>query len=264
MARLDPVAFGFEQEHSSEAESESAFDHESAGQQAASVLNARFAGLTARELVERALTEIFPGRIALVSSFGAESAVLLHLVASIDRSIPVVFMDTLRLFPETLAYRDQLVERLGLTEVRTITPDPAALAAADPHKALWMLDADACCRIRKTEPLARAMEGFDAWFTGRKRFQAATRSAIQAFEQDGDRIKVNPLAAWTIDDLKAYVAEHELPPHPLVANGYPSIGCVPCTSKVKPGEDARAGRWRGLDKTECGIHLGLENDGSGI
>ena len=250
MARLDPVAFGF--------------DHESAGLQEAAVLNARFAGLPARELVRRALTEIFPGRIALVSSFGAESAVLLHLVASIDRTIPVVFMDTLRLFPETLAYRDALADRLGLTDLRTILPDAEKLAAADPHKALWMTDADACCRIRKTEPLARAMEGFDAWFTGRKRFQASTRAAIQSFEQDGVRIKVNPLATWSVDDLKAYVVEHDLPPHPLVAAGYPSIGCVPCTSKVKPGEDARAGRWRGLDKTECGIHLGLENDGSGI
>jgi len=250
MGRLDPIAFGF--------------DHENAGLQQAALLNARFVGLSAQELVARALDEIFPGRIALVSSFGAESSVLLHLVASVDRHVPVVFMDTLRLFPETLAYRDQLAERLGLTNVRTILPDAEKLSAADPHKALWMTDADACCHIRKTEPLARAMEGFDAWFTGRKRFQAATRAAIQSFEQDGARIKVNPLASWGVDDLSAYIARHELPPHPLVAEGYPSIGCKPCTSKVKPGEDARAGRWRGLEKTECGIHLGLENDGSGI
>jgi len=250
MGRLEPVAFGF--------------DHESAGLQEAAILNARFAGLTAQQLVARSLDEIFPGKIALVSSFGAESSVLLHLVASIDRNVPVVFMDTLRLFPETIAYRDQLAERLGLTDVRTITPDAQKLASVDPYKALWMTDADACCYVRKTEPLARAMEGFDAWFTGRKRFQAATRAAIQSFEQDGTRIKVNPLATWSSTELKAYVAEHDLPPHPLVAQGYPSIGCQPCTSKVKPGEDARAGRWRGLDKTECGIHLGLENDGSGI
>ncbi|WEK51882.1 MAG: phosphoadenylyl-sulfate reductase [Candidatus Kaistia colombiensis] len=250
MGRLEPIASGF--------------DHESAGLQEAAILNARFAGLSAQDLVARSLEEIFSGRIALVSSFGAESSVLLHLVASIDRNVPVVFMDTLRLFPETTAYRDALVERLGLTDIRTITPDPAVLAKADPYKALWMTDADACCRIRKTEPLARAMEGFDAWFTGRKRFQAATRAAIQAFEPDGARIKVNPLASWSVEDLKAYIAQYQLPPHPLVAQGYPSIGCQPCTSKVKPGEDARAGRWRGLDKTECGIHLGLENDGSGI
>lgn len=250
MGRLEPVAFGF--------------DHESAGLQEAAILNARFSGLTAEQLVARSLDEIFPGKIALVSSFGAESAVLLHLVASIDRHVPVVFVDTLRLFPETLAYRDALADRLGLTDMRTVKPEPEKLASADPYKALWMTDADACCRIRKTEPLARAMEGFDAWFTGRKRFQAATRAAIQSFEQDGARIKVNPLAAWGVDELKAYMAEHDLPPHPLVAQGYPSIGCQPCTSKVKPGEDARAGRWRGLEKTECGIHLGLENDGSGI
>ena len=250
MGRLEPVAFGF--------------DHESAGLQEAAILNARFSGLTAQQLVARSLDEIFPGKIALVSSFGAESAVLLHLVASIDRHVPVVFVDTLRLFPETLAYRDALADRLGLTDMRTVKPEPEKLASADPYKALWMTDADACCRIRKTEPLARAMEGFDAWFTGRKRFQAATRAAIQSFEQDGARIKVNPLAAWGVDELKAYMAEHDLPPHPLVAQGYPSIGCQPCTSKVKPGEDARAGRWRGLEKTECGIHLGLENDGSGI
>jgi phosphoadenosine phosphosulfate reductase len=250
MGRLEPVAFGF--------------DHESAGLQEAAILNARFSGLTAQELVARSLEEIFPGKIALVSSFGAESAVLLHLVASIDRHVPVVFVDTLRLFPQTLAYRDTLADRLGLTDMRTVKPEPEQLAVADPYKALWMTDADACCHIRKTEPLARAMEGFDAWFTGRKRFQAATRAAIQSFEQDGARIKVNPLASWGVDELKAYMAEHELPPHPLVAQGYPSIGCQPCTSKVKPGEDARAGRWRGLEKTECGIHLGLENDGSGI
>lgn len=239
------------------------FDHDSAGLEPAAIWNARFGGLSSREIVERAVFELFPGRIALVSSFGAESAVLLHLVASVDRSVPVVFIDTLRLFPETLAYRDRLVERLGLSDVRTVTPDPEAVADKDRYKALWMTDADLCCQIRKTEPLTRALKGFDAWFTGRKRFQAATRSQISFFESDGARTKVNPLASWSSGELKAYLADHDLPPHPLVAEGYPSIGCLPCTSKVKPGEDERAGRWRGLEKTECGIHLG-EADGSGI
>lgn len=226
-------------------------------------LNAAHGDRPAREIVARAL-DLFGRRIALVSSFGADSAVLLHLAASVDRAIPVVFVDTGRLFPETLAHRDRLIETLGLADVRTVGPDPAKLANADPYKALWMSDPDACCRIRKTEPLARALAGFDAWFTGRKRFQAATRAAIPVFEADGARTKVNPLAGWTSADLKAYAAEQGLPAHPLVAEGYPSIGCVPCTSKVAAGEDERAGRWRGLDKTECGIHLGLEADGSGI
>lgn len=243
-----------------------AFDHraETATPAAeAALLNARHGDLSAPEIIARAIDR-FGEKIALVSSFGAESAVLLHIAASVDRSVPVVFVDTGRLFPETLAYRDTLIEALGLTDVRTVGPDPAKLANADPYKALWMTDADACCRIRKTEPLSRALEGFDAWFTGRKRFQAATRAAIPVFEADGVRIKVNPLAAWNSAELKAYAAEKGLPAHPLVAQGYPSIGCVPCTSKVKEGEDERAGRWRGLDKTECGIHFGLEIDGSGI
>jgi phosphoadenosine phosphosulfate reductase len=153
---------------------------------------------------------------------------------------------------------------LGLTDVRSVTPDPDRLHARDPHRALWMTDPDLCCRIRKTEPLARALENLDAWFTGRKRFQGATRAALRLFEADGERIKINPLANWGADDLKAYMERHDLPAHPLVARGYPSIGCEPCTSRVAPGEDPRAGRWRGTDKIECGIHTGLEADGSGI
>ncbi len=239
-----------------------AFDHENAGLEDAALLNARFGQLESRDAVAKAL-ELFGDRIAVVSSFGAESSVLLHLVASVSRDIPVVFIDTLRLFPETLAYRDTLIETIGLRQVRSVTPDEAVLKAKDPFKAAWMSDADLCCHIRKTEPLARALTGFDAWFTGRKRFQAATRASIQLFEQDGPRVKVNPLATWSSAALKAYIAEHALPAHPLVAEGYPSIGCVPCTSKVAPGEDERAGRWRGLGKVECGIHIG-ESDGSGI
>lgn len=255
MARLEPSPSGA-------AGAAPLFDHENAGLEEAAILNARYGHLGAREAIAKAL-ELFGERIALVSSFGAESSVLLHVVASVSRDVPVVFIDTLRLFPETLAYRDTLVETLGLTDVRTVAPDPAALDDKDRYKALWMTDADLCCQIRKTEPLARALAGFDAWFTGRKRFQAATRAAIQLFEQDGRRVKVNPLASWSSAELKGYMAEHGMPAHPLVAKGYPSIGCQPCTSKVKPGEDERAGRWRGLDKTECGIHLG-ESDGSGI
>ena len=229
----------------------------------ASELDARYAGLDAHDLIALSV-ELFHGRIALVSSFGAESAVLLHLLSEVDRSIPVVFLDTLRLFPETLEYRTTLATQLGLTDVRTVTPDPKRLLADDPHRALWMTNPDLCCHIRKTEPLARALEGFDAWFTGRKRFQSATRAAIPLFEADAGRIKVNPLATWTAADLKTHAERHRLPPHPLVEKGYLSIGCVPCTSKVAPGEDPRAGRWRGQEKTECGIHVALESDGSGI
>lgn len=195
--------------------------------------------------------------LALVSSFGADSAVLLHMVAQIDKAFPVVFIDTGKLFPATLRYRDDLVDRLGLTDVRSIQPAPVRLAEVDPLGMLWMSDTDACCTIRKVEPLAPALEGFDAWITGRKRHQAATRANLKLFEADGTKIKVNPLAGWTSKDVEAWRVANNLPPHPLVAEGYRSIGCMPCTSKVAEGEDERAGRWRGQTKTECGIHLGL-------
>ena len=226
------------------------------------------AGLAAEDLIDLVVHRLFPGRVALVSSFGADAAVLLDLVAAVDPSVPVLFVDTDKLFGETLRHRDRLVQRLGLTDVRSIGPDPRAVAEEDPRGVLWHADADACCRIRKVEPLARAIAPFDAWISGRKRFQASTRSEIPTFEADGRRIKVNPLATWSPEALAARVENRGLPAHPLVAQGYPSIGCMPCTSRVAAGEDPRAGRWRGKEKTECGIHLGLatenEQDGSGI
>ncbi|MCW5714740.1 MAG: phosphoadenylyl-sulfate reductase [Bauldia sp.] len=227
-------------------------------------LNARYARLSAEDVIALSVEQLFRGKVASVSSFGSESAVLLHILSRVDPTVPVLFLDTGRLFAETLAYRTELVARLGLRDVRTITPDPERLAALDPVKALWMTNPDLCCRIRKTEPLARAVKGFDAWFTGRKRFQSSTRAGLSTFEAEGGQVKINPLADWTAADLITYAEEHDLPPHPLVARGYPSIGCVPCTDRVLPGEDPRAGRWRGTGKIECGIHLGLEADGSGI
>lgn len=240
-----------------------AYDPETGARGHATYLNAQFGGGDAHSVIAAALAE-FPNRIALVSSFGAESAVLLHLVAEVDRNVPVIFVDSGRLFAETLEYRTRLSQHLGLTDVRSVGPDPDRIAELDAHRALWMTNPDLCCHTRKTEPLNRALADFDAWFTGRKRFQSATRAAIDNFEADGTRVKVNPLAAWSAEDLATYFKDHNLPAHPLVARGYPSIGCVPCTSKVLPGEDTRAGRWRGQEKTECGIHLGLERDGSGI
>jgi phosphoadenosine phosphosulfate reductase len=222
---------------------------------AASRLSEKFYALDAERLLRLAIEDLFPGRIALVASFGADSAVMLHMISQIDTATPVLFLDTLHLFPETLAYRDTLVERLGLTNVITLKPDAETLAKEDPDKFLWSTDPDRCCAIRKVEPLAKALKGYDAWITGRKRFQAATRSALPLFESDGERIKLNPIATWTQADIEAYFKAHALPPHPLVAKNYFSIGCIPCTSPVRPGEDPRAGRWRGRGKTECGVHV---------
>ncbi len=221
-------------------------------------LNRRFRGADTREMLETVLRDRIAGRVAVVSSFGAESAVLLHLVASVDPAIPVLFLETGKHFPETLAYRDLLVERLGLTNLVNLAPDPALLAARDESGLRWSYDPDGCCELRKVLPLAAALTDFDATLTGRKAFQSSTRANLPRFELDGSdalgRLKINPLIDWSAADIAVYIAEHDLPPHPLVAQGYPSIGCSPCTYKVAPGEDARSGRWKGWDKTECGIH----------
>jgi phosphoadenosine phosphosulfate reductase len=198
--------------------------------------------------------DTFGPRLALVSSFGAESAVLLHLASRIDPTIPVLFLDTGMLFGQTLDYRKQLVARLGLTDVRDLRPQFQDLAIHDPGGDLWKTNTDACCNIRKVLPLDRALDGFDGWITGRKRFQGGDRLRLQVVEQGETQIKFNPLANWTKEQLDAYAVEHDLPPHPLVAFGYPSIGCWPCTSPVEEGGDIRSGRWAGSQKTECGIH----------
>lgn len=220
-------------------------------------LNARYRHHGATSVLEQALKDPDAGKLALVSSFGAESVVLLHLMSIINRHTPVIFIDTQMLFAETLAYQAELAERLALEDMRIIRAADLDVGRQDPDGTLHQFDTDACCTLRKTIPLENALNGFDGWITGRKRFQSGTRAALDFFEvEDGTgRIKVNPLAKWAPEDIKNYMEENRLPRHPLVAKGYPSIGCAPCTSPVKEGEDPRAGRWRGQDKTECGIHF---------
>jgi phosphoadenosine phosphosulfate reductase len=209
-------------------------------------------------LLRAALTGPFAGRIAMVSSFGAESAVLLDMVASIDRRTPVVFLETGKLFPETLAYKDELVAWLRLEDVRSIQPDPADLARLDGEGDLWRREPDRCCHIRKTEPLDLALSGFIGWISGRKQFHGGARTALPTIESDPvtGQLKLNPLATWSLDDIRHYRRVRQLPLHPLVAKGYPSIGCQPCTRPVVAGEAVRAGRWWQYDKSECGIHRG--------
>lgn len=219
-------------------------------------LLSRYAGMDTLSLLRAMINEEFRGRIALISSFGTEAAILLHMVAQIDPATPVIFLNTEKLFGETLRYRDQLRRLLGLTDLRSIKPDTREVDAVDPDGILWYGNPDMCCYVRKVEPMRRAVVGFDALITGRKRFQGGERSALPMFETDDDgRIKVNPLAGWSKQDLEEYFVRHALPRHSLEADGFLSIGCMPCTDRVKPGENARAGRWRKLEKTECGIHL---------
>jgi phosphoadenosine phosphosulfate reductase len=228
-------------------------------------LNRLFRGSDTLEMLTSVLQSGLAGDVAVVSSFGAESAVLLHLVSRVDPNIPVLFLETGKHFPETLAYRDLLVEKLGLTNLVNLAPDPEDLAKKDESGLRWSYDPDGCCEIRKVKPLATALAGYDATITGRKAFQSSTRANLPRFEIDNSdaqgRLKINPLIDWSAEVLAAYFEEFDLPPHPLVAEGYPSIGCSPCTSKVAEGEDPRAGRWRGWDKVECGIHAPDQPDG---
>jgi len=205
-------------------------------------------------VIEAALKTIGRERLALVSSFGTESAALLKVMADVDPAIPVIFLDTGWLFEETLAYRDTLIAALGLRDVRSIKPLEETLSREDPDRELWFSNPDACCRIRKVEPLARALKPFSAWINGRKRFQGGVRADIAVVEQDGARLKFNPFANVSRAEIEAIYQTAKLPPHPLVASGFMSVGCMPCTSRTSADEDARAGRWRGRPKTECGIH----------
>lgn len=227
-------------------------------------LNRLFRGTETSEMLETVLKERMVGDIAIVSSFGAESAVLLHLVSRVDANVPVLFLDTGKHFPETLDYRDLLVKQLGLTNLVNLVPDAEELAKKDENGLRWSYDPDGCCEIRKVKPLEKALLGYDASFSGRKAFQASTRATLPRFEVDTSdaqgRLKVNPLIDWSPERIAAYIAEHDLPAHPLVSQGYPSIGCMPCTSKVAEGEDPRSGRWRGWNKTECGIHVATHSD----
>src|ERR687898_1552380 len=224
-------------------------------------LRRAYEGLDGLALLRALLKEgPLAGRTALVSSFGAESAVLLDMVATVDPTTPVIFLDTGKLFEETQDYRQELTALLGLEDVRVARPEPAALARHDPGGTLWRQNPDLCCHIRKTEVLERALDGFAAWITGRKRFQGGLRSALPTLEGEpsSGRIKLNPLAPWSAEDVERYRLLRNLPKHPLVDRGYRSIGCITCTRPVTSGEAPRAGRWWGLDKTECGIHLQVQ------
>jgi phosphoadenosine phosphosulfate reductase len=194
----------------------------------------------------------FGGRIALASSMGNESAVMLSMVAEIDQATPVIFLQTGCLFAETLAYRDQLRSQLGLTDLRDIGPEYAGLDVATPGHALW--NTAACRHLRKVLPMTRALSGFDAWITGRKRIHGDGRAELPLFEIENGQVKINPLARWSAEMIANYCGSRGLPRHPLEAEGYTSIGCVPCTREPAPGEGPRGGRWADSDKTECGIH----------
>lgn len=224
-------------------------------------MRAETANANSKGLLDFAIRREFPGRIAVISSFAAESVVLLHQVAEIAPETPVLFLNTGKLFGETLRYRDRLQEVLGLTDIRCIGPHPSDREKFDPKGDLWSRNPDACCNFRKTIPLKKALAGFDAILTGRKKFQTEERAVMQPIELFDGRFRFNPLADWNLAELQTYIVRHHLPAHPLAEDGFLSIGCMPCTRRLNPGESYRDGRWAGFDKRECGIHLGMDGEG---
>ena len=215
---------------------------------------ARYGHLDTEALLEALIHEAFPGRIAVSSSFGTESAVLLYLVSRVAPETPVLFLDTGMLFAQTDQYRRRLQDRLGLRDIRIIRPDEDHLREYDPDGTLHQRDPDACCHLRKVLPMQRVLDGFDAWITGRKRIHGGSRQALPVIEHDGKHTKINPLATWDAEQIQMAFTDHDLPRHPLEEMGYTSVGCHPCTSLPMSGDGVRSGRWSGLDKTECGIH----------
>lgn len=218
-------------------------------------LNGELREASAQTILRVAMLREWPGELTYVSSFGAESAVMLALIADVRPDLPIIFLETGMHFPQTLDYRDQLIETLGLTGVRNVSPPADEQAAQDPNGGLHKSDPDACCALRKVRPLEPALEGFGAWITGRKRFHGGARLSLPVFEHVDGRFKVNPLANWTQDDIDLFFEQRNLPRHPLVAQGYPSIGCWPCTKPAEDPSDIRSGRWAGTDKSECGLHV---------
>jgi phosphoadenosine phosphosulfate reductase len=229
----------------------------------ASRLNRTLSSASPADVIAAAVQSVAKGRLAVVSSFGTESAVLLKYVADVDPSLPVLFLDTGWLFDETHAYRDQLVRFFGLKDVRSLKPQIELIERRDPGRDLWLTDADSCCHVRKVRPLSDALGAFDGWVNGRKRFQGGARANITHVEADGRLLKFNPLAAFSKAALDEVFAASGAPRHPLEKMGFSSVGCVPCTSRTVDGEDPRAGRWRNSGRTECGIHQTGEPAGAG-
>jgi phosphoadenosine phosphosulfate reductase len=226
----------------------------SASEERARKLHERYAQLDGYELLRVMIEEEFPGQIAVSSSFGSESVVVLDMVSRIDRATPIIFLDTGKLFDETLTYRERVISQLGLSEVRTVRPQENDLERWDTDGNLWQSDADSCCHIRRVLPLDQILHSFDAWITGRKGYHGKSRVSLETIEAVDGKVKINPLARWSRERVEATIDARALPRHPLVSRGYASIGCWPCTRAVAPGEGIRSGRWHGSEKTECGIH----------
>jgi phosphoadenosine phosphosulfate reductase len=225
--------------------------------------------LEAEKLIEAANKFFSDGSLVSFSSFGSYSSLMLDMVAKVNNNLPILFLETGKHFPETLEFVEQVKTSLNLKNIVALTPDEKILKNVDPEGDLWKVHVDRCCWIRKVEPLDRYIEANNivSVITGRRAYQTKEREKMELVEMDDKgKIRLNPVAFWSKDKIKEEFAKRNLIQHPLVAKGYPSIGCAPCTRAVNPGEDERSGRWahvadyqpNSLQKTECGIHLGKD------
>ena len=204
------------------------------------------------------VSELFGDRATILSSFGAQSAVVLHLVSQAAPGMPVTFLNTGKLFGQTLKYRDQLLGQLGMLDnLRELTP-AGEIDAEDPNGMLWNENPDRCCELRKVIPLNTHLEGFDCTLTGLRRAQGGFRKGVQLVEVEDGRIKINPIYDWSDEDVETAFSNFNLPQNPMVEQGYRSIGCMPCSAPESEG-DSRDGRWASSAKTECGIHSRLSS-----
>lgn len=210
--------------------------------------------LESKKILEKCIYYFFEKKIAYVCSFGAESAVLLHMISNIERNLPVVFINTLKLFNETIDYKDRLVREFSLKNITELTPSKEDIELYDSEGKLWSNNPDKCCNFRKVKILDNYLNNFQAWFSGRKGYQSDERSKNNIVELQDKKFIISPLISWKKKDVDDYYIKYNLPRHPLSDQGFLSIGCKNCTSKTVNLSDIRSGRWNGLQKTECGIY----------
>ncbi|MEE2694747.1 MAG: phosphoadenylyl-sulfate reductase [Pseudomonadota bacterium] len=210
------------------------------------------------EIIEESIKKNFKDDIAYVCSFGSESAIILHMISEIKNDLPIIMLNTNFLFSETLEYRDYLLKRLKLTNFKEIFPDSSDIETADKNNDLWKKNPDSCCNIRKVVPLQKELEKYTSWISGRKSYHEGERRNIKSFEYLNGKIVINPLADVEKGFVDAYFKNKKINRHPLVDQGYLSIGCINCTVKTIDVNDPRSGRWHNKLKTECGIHYNIK------
>ena len=211
-----------------------------------------------QNILENSINNIFKKKMVYVCSFGTESAIILHMVSEIDKSLPIILLNTNYLFKETIEYKDYLINKFKFSNFKEIYPSIKDLKINDSEGTLWKEDPDLCCNIRKVLPLQKELKKYDAWVSGRKSYHAGERTNLKFFEYINEKIVVNPLANVNRNFVDSYFKKHDIERHPLFESGYLSLGCTHCTVKTSMIDSPRSGRWNNKTKTECGIHYNLK------